>query len=367
MTTYVIRVLGPTQRHRISVFWRGITAIAALLCQALFIFISQASTAETRAILIGVSQFDHLKITPLEGPKNDVMLMAATLQARGVPDKNVIRLVDSEAQHYQPTRTNILRVLAETAKTSRRNDLIIVYFSGHGAQVPQPKPVPKGRWIEPDGLDEVFLTRDTKLWDKRKQRVEGALLDDDIGVALAALTKRGVHVWAIFDTCHAGDMIRSTTVSDGAPVLRGINATILGVPLAMVSATAIDSPPPRTIRSSAMNSLVRQQVSMSKPLNGKLVAFYATQPDEAAPEELFPYPDSFIDLPSRTVNGRFGIFTWELANAMRQSYGSYAELAKAITAKYEARPFPTPLFEGDLASSLVPDFRLLSKGSQVMQ
>ena len=334
--------------------WIKVSALCGAL--AAWLVMAQAA-AETRAILIGVSKFDHLKIAPLDGPLNDVALMDIALRARGLPGHQIIKLTDYAAESYKPRRANILRVFAETAKASLTNDSVIVYFSGHGAQVPQPKPVPKGRWVEPDGLDEVFLTRDTKLWDKKNQRVEGALLDDEIGDALEAFTKKGVHVWAIFDSCHAGDMVRGSTMTDGAPILRGVDATALGVSAAALRAATHRVASQRSSRSGTMRRLAPPQALPSKSQNGKLIAFYATQPDEAAPEEMFPYPDSFADLRSPSVNGRFGIFTWELARAIGQSHHSYAELAKAITTRYESRPFPTPQFEGDLAGSLLLDSR----------
>lgn len=322
--------------------------------------------AETRAILVGVSKFDHLKIAPLEGPLNDVKLMDIALQARGLDARNIIKLTDHSPESYKPRRANILRVFAETAKASLQNDVVIVYFSGHGAQVPQPRPVPKGRWLEPDGLDEVFLTRDTKLWDKKNQRVQGALLDDEIGDALEAFTKRGVDVWAIFDSCHAGDMVRSSNMTDSAPILRGVDATALGVSTSAMRTATYRGASQRSNRSASNSRLALPRALSSKPPNsGNLVAFYATQPDEAAPEEMFPYPASFSDSQSRSVMGRFGIFTWELASGIAQAHRSYAELAKAIMARYETRPFPTPQFEGDLARPLLPDSRLVLQRLQV--
>ena len=324
--------------------------------------------AETRAILVGVSKFDHLNIAPLEGPLNDVKLMDIALQARGLDARNIIKLTDDSPESYKPRRANILRVFSGMAKASIANDIVMVYFSGHGAQVPQPTPVPKGRWLEPDGLDEVFLTRDTKLWDKKNQRVEGALRDDEIGDALQAFTKRGVDVWAIFDSCHAGDMVRGSPMTDNAPILRGVDATALGVSTAAMRAVTYRGASQRSNRSGSISRLALPQGLSSKtPNSANLVAFYATQPDEAAPEELFPYPASFVDSQSRPVRGRFGVFTWELAGAIAQAHRSYAELAKAIMARYETRPFPTPQFEGDLARPLLPDSRLVLQQQQVTQ
>ena len=132
--------------------------LTCLLAAWLVLSVPTSVTAQ-RGVLIGVSQFDHLPIRPLDGPPNDVMLMSDTLVGLGVREQNIVKLADSASSELLPRRENILRVLREQALQGRRGETVVVYFSGHGAQVPQAMPVAKGGWIEPDGLDEVFLTR----------------------------------------------------------------------------------------------------------------------------------------------------------------------------------------------------------------
>ena len=333
----------PTHKRRFFKPFAVRVAIAMLLLMALPV------AAETRAILIGVGRFDYLNITPLAGPVNDVVLMAATLRMRGIPEKNIVQLTDYAAINFLPRRANILRALKHAASASRVGDRVIVYLSGHGAQVPQPKGVPANGWIEPDGLDEVFLTRDTRMWDKKNQRVEGALLDDEIGDALAAFTRKGVHVWAIFDTCHAGDMARGGPSDEAHTIWRGVPPESLGV---------------ATVRW-PLNTRVRMARSPTPPKrSGSLTTFYATQPDEASPEEMLPLIAlARGDAPNRATGSegipldnakrvRYGVFTWHVANALNDGASSYVDLVQKINLGYDRRPFPTPLFDGALNVAL---------------
>ena len=277
-----------------------------------FALFSSTPAMAQRAILIGVSLFDHLPIRALEGPPNDVTLMNDMLVALGVPQQNIVKLVDSATPDLLPRRANILRVLGEEARRAKRGETVVVYFSSHSAQVPQLIPVAKGGWVEPDGLNEVFLTRDTTLWNAQQQRVEGAILNDEIGLALSAFTKRGVRLWAIFDTCHAGDMARgSTTSSPDAVVWRGVNAAVLGV-----APTAVPLRGERGIRMahqrnmSASTSL--SQATHEKSHHPLLTAFYASQPDESSSEEWFHYQRDPTTHAALAQPRRFGLFTWQL-------------------------------------------------------
>lgn len=289
------------------------------------------------AVLIGVSRFDHLKIEPLAGPVNDVALMRQALRRNGYRDSDIVQLTDGQIAARHPTGFNILRALRDQAKRLQSGDRVVVYFSGHGAQAPQNLARRTSSYLEPDGLDEVFLTRDTRYWNPEAQRVEGALLDDEIGLALAAFTKKGVHVWSIFDTCHAGDMVRNTSGKRSTASWRGVNATLLGVPPTKL----LGSGGPQIVAASARAES-----------DGQLVTFYAAASDESTPEESFAVPADANSSTSATEYKRYGVFTWSIANAMTASHTTYAELANAVLGTYANRPFPTPSFTGPLNSGL---------------
>lgn len=284
------------------------------------------------AILVGVSKFDHLKITPLEGPPNDVVLMRGALHALGYRDADVTTLVDTQPAELHPTRNNILRVMRAAAAKLHRGDNAIIYFSGHGSQVPQNIALMKQGYVEPDGLDEVFLTRDTRYWNRATRTVEGALLDDHIGEAISAFTRKGVQVWAIFDTCHAGDMARSPSNPE-ATIWRGVHGTQLAIPDEELLGT------PRADFSQAFSRH-----------RGKapLILFYASKSDESTPEEYFNLPNALLGSTRSNERRRFGVFTWEIANALATTGRTFDELVDVIRSRYDSRPFPTPGFEGPL-------------------
>jgi len=256
-----------------------------------------------------------------------------TLLRQGFLDRDIITLSDLQTNDRHPTRANILRTLKNLANALNAKDRVVIYFSGHGAQVPQNLAFAHRGYVEPDGLDEVFLTRDTRYWNEATRTVEGAILDDEIGEHIARFTKKGVDVWAIFDTCHSGDLSRASTTlprselaDDGQTIWRGVHPVTLGVPAQAITST--------TSKTSSTRG-TRQATAQSTQLGG-LVEFFATQPNEDAPEELFAAADG--------VRRRHGVFSWELVAALSEGRRSFDDLAKAIKAKYEGRPFPTPMF-----------------------
>src|SRR5262249_16909747 len=63
-----------------------------------------------------------------------------------------------------------------------------------------------------DGIDEIFLPADIKKGTGNPLRVPNAIIDDEIGEWLGAITAKKAHVWIIFDCCHSATMTRGTEV-----------------------------------------------------------------------------------------------------------------------------------------------------------
>lgn len=321
---------------------RLIGSVALITC-------SQLAFAETRALLIGVSGYPSLpENRRLRGPANDVQIMRNALVQSGVPADHVRLLADGIAgSSALPTRQAILDALSLLAEQSKLGDWAVVYFSGHGSQ--QPQPPGRRNYVEGDGMDEIFLPFDIGRWDGSKMTVQGAILDDEIGVALASLSRNGARVWAIFDTCHAGGMAKARSLhcaEEGCSVSRYVSPRALGVPEQVLSQ-------PKQRRSKLRNGLQNDNNS---------VYFFASQKDEPAAEE--PLPDLLssaqetYSTTSRSVTAvpkrYFGLFTYLIAKTLPGWQGSFSTLATHLAEYYKARPYPTPLFEGGLANT--PDF-----------
>lgn len=365
--------------HRLSRFWHAgpranfawrpsskpaVLGSKLLGLAALSLCCSVPTLAQTRALLVGVSGYPSLAAERhLRGPANDVVLIRESLLRAGISAGLITTLADGVAGSAAlPTKRNILSALRQSGEHAKPGDWVIVYFSGHGAQQPQPAPsrLPPGTYIEPDGLDEIFLPYDIGRWADGKSSVEGALIDDEIGREFARITARGVRVWAIFDTCHAGDMAKGIGLGSDAPVSRYVPAASLGVPQGLLDAAhqrQADASRSRGLPGSS--AVLRTSAAQARPgrmggvSSDGLVIFYASQPDEQAAEEhlVDPNPSG----PNAPKKRYFGLFTYVIAQAMPTWSGSFRQLANKVAAGYRTRPFPTPVFEGDIDAK--PNFR----------
>ena len=168
-----------------------------------------------RAVLIGVSDYDPAlqSVAPkLEGPGHDVALIHEILRQKGVPEAAITVLSDrpdllDRSTVDAPTRGNILNALENEVSNARQGAEILIYFSGHGAQIPRKGGADQ---TELDGLDEVLLPSDFK------RAVAGGasefvnhITDDEIGHLLDGMIEAGATVWLVADACHSGTLRRS--------------------------------------------------------------------------------------------------------------------------------------------------------------
>jgi hypothetical protein len=113
----------------------------------------------------------------------------------------------------------------------------------------------------------------------------------------------------------------------------------------------------RQRRAGSKASLVDQKAASANTP----VVFYASQPEEPAAEE--PLADPFASPANGGVvesKRYFGVFTYLIAQALPDWRGTFRQLSLRVAERYKSRPYPTPLFEGDLerrlpfTSSLTP-------------
>ncbi len=191
-------------------------AFAATMCLCL-----SAGTvhAAQKALLIGAGVYPYLEPdAQLSGPANDVRQMADFLKGDwGFASSDVRILVEEGA-----AKNNILgSITGWLASETRPGDRVIIYYSGHGSQVPD------RNGDEEDGLDETFVPTD---YGRRGARAEDMLTDDEIASALSTL--KGREVILIADSCHSGTVNR-----DVVPdlVSKGLDAKARYLPFSGVS------------------------------------------------------------------------------------------------------------------------------------
>lgn len=291
-------------------------------------FVLNASAAN-HALLVAATGYPD-KQQALVGPRNDARLMRTVLLQRGFAADKIQMLADGVPEAGMPTRTAILAALDDLAKRVDAGDFVYLHFAGHGSQQPA-RNLPGN--FEPDGRDEIFLPIDIGQWDGQTGAVKNAITDDELGERITAIRNRRAFVWAVFDTCHSG------TITRGAPTEerpRQIAPKALGIPDSLLNA----APPPQVAVASTTSKLADDA--------GGLVAFYAAQSDETAPE---------MDLPRKSEHAQsHGLFTYTLAEALAQNSAmSYRQLGQFVLARYAAlgRYAPTPLFEGTAMNSAV--------------
>lgn len=308
-------------------------------------------SGEQWALLVGCSDYEFLPGRNLRGPKNDVRQFAQTLVTRfGFAPDNVRQLVGKPADpKLRPTRENILRELDQLAERATDGMQIVIAFSGHGTRVPLPEGQdpfdPKNP--EPDGYDEAFVAADAKQVNGEMQNL---ILDNELGVKLQAMRDKGARIWALFDCCHSGSLSRGAGEDESGEVSRELTAAELGLPRAKIErADALDRKNRSAQETSAAKTISLLDVPHDPNSKGSLVAFYAAQPFETAPD--LPCPQNA----PRVDENYYGLLTFTtLQTLLRQQSEhklTYRELGQTIIGRYRAERGtrgPTPNFEGDL-------------------
>lgn len=293
--------------------------------------------ARRRALLVGVTKYDHLpQNLHLTGPANDVRLMKRLLMERyQFPAEGIVTLAESEGPARRPTRANIARAFRTLVDQAREDDQVVIFLSGHGDRQPESDP-PHPQFPEPDGIDEIFLPADVRIGEGSPMRAPNAIVDDEIGDWLRAITAKKAYVWIIFDCCHSGTMTRGSEVVRELP------------PNTLVPQGELDKARQRAAR--------RQEKTRGGPsakpvpfvpgeLSDYLVAVYACRPHETTPES--PQPPQSPDAQYH------GLLTYTLVELLTKSASSkspltYRELVQRLQVRYAGRPqgSPTPQVEG---------------------
>ncbi len=316
---------------------------------------AQVKTAtDTFALLVGCTDYPLLaaemeadiyeSVVKLRGPANDAALMHSVLRRYlGVPEENIRVLAgwpDDPAQ--RPTRANILDHLDQLAGKVPPGARVLFLFAGHGAQQPD-----KGT-EEGDRQDEILLPADAGKWDPATSGAVNAITDDEIRARLLALRDAGATVWAMFDCCHSGTMMRGTLPAStddredvGEVRLRQLPAALLGIP------TPLEAPPSRG--TAAPVGAVFEECGES--LRG-VAAFYGAHSWEQAPEMVLPRSRGAHD---RQVHG---LLTFQVARALQRHGGglTLAEIFQHVRSGYEALKWKdaSPVTEGDLGLRVRP-------------
>jgi hypothetical protein len=264
-----------------------------------------------RALLIGINRY-RAAGADLRGCVNDVKdLSAALVEFHGFRKSDVTVLTD-----FAATKRAMEAGIRALVRDSKKGDVALLHFSGHGSHVPD------DNRDEADGRDEILCPADLD-WDD-------PLRDDWLRTTLDGL-REGVGLTVIMDCCHSGTNTRALLPPD-APV----KERYLPSP-STLKAVESGRSAPKTV-SSELRSSPRAVRKARDIVNADLPELLITGCRDTQTSA-----DAFI-------NGRFnGALTFALVEAIRKKRGrlTYRELHDHAAAVLKKRKFDqVPQLEG---------------------
>ncbi len=149
-------------------------------------------TRNLYALLVGIDKYQE-PVCPLKGCINDITATAEYLKERVKKDQCQLHLKILKDQ--EATRPAIVDGFRNHLCKAQSNDIVLFYYSGHGAQ----EEAPEAFWhIEPDRLNETLVCYDSRQeggWD---------LADKELAKLIAEVSAKKPHISIILDCCHSG-------------------------------------------------------------------------------------------------------------------------------------------------------------------
>ena len=193
---YIGGFLMPNRKKKTNGFWSYLVWLILMS-----IVLATTVRGEDRALLIGVGRYAHFD-DRLKGVSLDLDMMTEIAQLLGF-QPHTIKILD----HEHATTANVHHALENwLVKQVGPQDRVLIYFSGHGSQVPDEN------HDERDRFDEVLLLYDTSLTVKGgRQSLDGVLHDDRFHQSLSQIKSRNILI--ILDACHSGSATRNLRIT----------------------------------------------------------------------------------------------------------------------------------------------------------
>ena len=266
--------------------------------------------AEKKALLIGINRY-QIPGADLRGCVNDVKNMASALEeVCGYRAADIETLTDLDA-----TKKAMQAGIKKLVKDTRKGDVLLLHYSGHGSNVPDDD------GDEADHRDEILCPTDLDWKDP--------LRDDWLRKTFDTL-RPGVSLTVVMDCCHSGTNTRAIQPPD-APVI----PRYLPNPWDIMAAES-----GRKLKGRVAGRLRRTSYRKSGP---DVVAVTMPETLIAGCRDTQTSADAFID-------GSYnGALTWSLVSAIRAAAGklTYRELhARSLALLGKGRYDQVPQLEG---------------------
>ncbi|TFY51810.1 hypothetical protein EVJ58_g10370 [Rhodofomes roseus] len=289
---------------------------------------AQRSEGEPRiwALLIGINDYKHSKITNLRGCTNDCNDFYAFLRdTLGVPPSQIVHLDNAAA-----TRKHILKAFFDHLIDNpavERGDAIVIYYAGHGDRRDAP-----ASWVAAGHADQVEMIcpHDDGMLDTSGTPIFGIPDRTFEGLMRRLAYEKGDNIAVVLDSCHSGGMDRTF---DGGEVR---NLSTRGWLFRPRIPDDLDQDiwswqPPDDARGAAMIPLAKPDPAASTPEAISHVLLAACLPHETAKEIMIG-------------NQSRGVFTYLLLACVRMNRTNdltYARLVDALR-KPDNVHFPGP-------------------------
>lgn len=265
-----------------------------------------------RALLIGINRY-QVAGADLRGCVNDVKDLSAVLvEFHGFKKSDITVLTDLSA-----TKKAMQKAIAALIRGSRKGDVAVLHFSGHGSHVPD-----DANRDEADGRDEILCPADLDWNDP--------LRDDWLRTTLDGV-RSGVGLTVIMDCCHSGTNTRAIVPPD-APVKERY------------------LPSPFTLSQVESGRSAPRKVASELRASPRAVRKIKDVVTADLPEVLITGCRDTQTSADAFINGRFnGALTFSLVQAIRKGRGrlTYQELHDRATAELKKRKFEqVPQLEG---------------------
>ncbi len=173
----------------------------ASLSAALLAGAAGSAKAEQYALMVAIEDYSKVGASNLPGCMTDLDGMKSLLMSEfGFPEANIRVLSNNKA-----TKAAFLGELDDMVSMAEPGDSVVVYYSGHGGQVPDLNDDDETE----DNLDEALIT-----YDFDPKNPDTWLLDDHLRASLSQLKTRKALV--LIDACHAGTGTRGDIINKKA-------------------------------------------------------------------------------------------------------------------------------------------------------
>ncbi|MFB2877802.1 caspase family protein [Floridanema aerugineum] len=165
------------------------------------------------ALLVGIDDYNPHSTPPifsLKGCVNDIKAVETYLRER-IAKHSGWKLIEPIDQPWillnqDATRQAIINSFQQHLCKADSDDIVLFYYSGHGAQ----EKAPEELWeLEPDHLDETLVCYDS--------RTEGCrdLADKELAYLISKVAQKNPQVLVILDCCHSGSGTRDLSAEIG--------------------------------------------------------------------------------------------------------------------------------------------------------